>query len=55
MIPFSWQRSVFDETDFFFIRLFQRWGFKAGKGGKKKERGVFEQIAPVLTGSIHTL
>lgn len=45
MIPFSWQRSVFDETDFY--TPLQRWGFKAKR--------VFEQIAPVLTGSIHNL
>lgn len=46
MIQFSWQRSVFDETDFY--SPFQRWGFK-------EKKRVFEQIAPVLTGSIHTL
>lgn len=49
MIPFSWQRWVFDETDFY--SPFQRWVLKQ----KKKKKRVFEQIAPVLTGSIHTL
>lgn len=29
MFPFSWQRSVFDQTDFY--SPFQRWGFTAKK------------------------
>lgn len=48
MIQFSWQRSVFDETDF----------IHSSRGGllnQKKKKRVFEQIASVLTGSIHTL
>lgn len=52
MIPFSWQRQVACLMRLIFIH--------PSKGGalkqkEKKKKRVFEQIAPVFTGSIHTL
>lgn len=42
-IPLSWQRSRFDD----FIR--------PSKGGVFKAERVLEEIAPLLTGSVHAL
>lgn len=45
MIPFSWQRSVFDETDFFFLFAFSKGGvLKQGREEKKKREEYLNKL-----------
>lgn len=53
MIPFSWQRQVACLMKLIFIHPSKGGALKQKKRREKKR--VFEQIAPVFTGSIHTL
>lgn len=53
MIPFSWQRQVACLMRLIFIHPSKGGTLKQKK--KKGKKRVFEQIAPVFTGSIHTL